>query len=269
MSIVFTWSPQEIENLLQSCKTDPVLPFIEKYYTKNHRLLESRSGAGRFVRFLTDAGYDITGLEISQETVDMVKQHWPDLKTDQGDCTASPYPDNSFDGIISLGVIEHWKEGPQAPLKDMYRILKPGGVAIITSPVLNGVRAWKHRWFLKEFYQFPKAFLRWMFRGKELNIFRWNKKYIYVVEPAVGHFFEYHMSKEQYRAEAEKTGFKVLDHVAIGEMDGIYHELNPFGWLVKFRDWKFFPTPLARWIHKKMGSDAFRYAHVQAIIVTK
>lgn len=43
------------------------------------------------------------------------------------------YPDNHFDKVISLGVIEHF-ENPTDSINELYRVLKPGGQAIIMTP---------------------------------------------------------------------------------------------------------------------------------------
>lgn len=48
-----------------------------------------------------------------------------------------PYTDNSIRGYISLGVIEHFIDGPDKALSEAYRILQPGGIAIITTPSIS------------------------------------------------------------------------------------------------------------------------------------
>ncbi len=46
------------------------------------------------------------------------------------------FPDNYFNYVTMLAVIEHIEE-PEPLLKDIYRMLKPGGKLIITTPVKN------------------------------------------------------------------------------------------------------------------------------------
>lgn len=45
-----------------------------------------------------------------------------------------PYPDNSFDIVLCCELIEHLALDPTHMLKEMHRILKPGGRILITTP---------------------------------------------------------------------------------------------------------------------------------------
>jgi 2-polyprenyl-3-methyl-5-hydroxy-6-metoxy-1,4-benzoquinol methylase len=51
-----------------------------------------------------------------------------------------PVPDHSFDGIISTEVIEHL-ENPRAIFREFYRLLRPGGLLIVTTPNQESVRS--------------------------------------------------------------------------------------------------------------------------------
>jgi 2-polyprenyl-3-methyl-5-hydroxy-6-metoxy-1,4-benzoquinol methylase len=51
-----------------------------------------------------------------------------------------PVPDHSFDGIISTEVIEHL-ENPRAIFREFYRLLRPGGLLILTTPNQESVRS--------------------------------------------------------------------------------------------------------------------------------
>ncbi|KXL51763.1 ubiquinone/menaquinone biosynthesis C-methyltransferase UbiE [Anaerotignum neopropionicum] len=75
-------------------------------------------------------------LDISQESLDMAKKNVEALDVDnevdfvQADVQAIPMEDNFADFIMSRGSIWFWKE-PEKGLQEIYRILKPGGVAIV------------------------------------------------------------------------------------------------------------------------------------------
>jgi ubiquinone/menaquinone biosynthesis C-methylase UbiE len=52
------------------------------------------------------------------------------------DAHAQSFPDNSFDVVISRSTIHHWAEPPKA-LREIYRVLKIGGIAILHEPRKN------------------------------------------------------------------------------------------------------------------------------------
>ncbi len=93
------------------------------------RVLEIGCGYGRMLKALRSDGakavmYGLDAfLDIHDSTYDLVK----------GDARAVPYKDNSFDVVFSLGVVEHFPETDSA-IAEHFRVLKPGGTAIITVP---------------------------------------------------------------------------------------------------------------------------------------
>jgi SAM-dependent methyltransferase len=59
------------------------------------------------------------------------------IKLSNEDATALTFPDDSFDAIISISVIEHIPDhGDTAALKEMWRVLRPGGYLVLTIPCL-------------------------------------------------------------------------------------------------------------------------------------
>lgn len=53
----------------------------------------------------------------------------------RGDLLALPFQDAAFDGIVLTEVLEHCVN-PQAAVAEIYRVLKPGGLLLVTSPFL-------------------------------------------------------------------------------------------------------------------------------------
>jgi MPBQ/MSBQ methyltransferase len=67
-----------------------------------------------------------------------------------GDAEALPFGDDAFDRYVSAGSIEYWPD-PQRGVAEAYRVLRPGGVAVIAGPVLPRqpvARALAQAWML-------------------------------------------------------------------------------------------------------------------------
>jgi SAM-dependent methyltransferase len=62
--------------------------------------------------------------------------HLPDLMLNHASIYELPYPDNTFDAAILSEVLEHLDDDVLA-LREIFRVLKPGGVAAITVPNAN------------------------------------------------------------------------------------------------------------------------------------
>ena len=64
--------------------------------------------------------------------LDKVADYHPDIV---GDIHHLPFADNSIDAIICIYVLEH-VEDPQLAVREMLRVLKPGGFCYVQTPFL-------------------------------------------------------------------------------------------------------------------------------------
>ena len=83
-----------------------------------------------------------TNLKSFQKTIS------PDIRIESDDITESKFPDNHFDLIVSLAAFEHINNFDKA-IKEMYRLLKPGGLVYsLFGPVwscIYGHHLWIHQ----------------------------------------------------------------------------------------------------------------------------
>ena len=70
----------------------------------------------------------------------------------QGDAEALPFETDRFDRYVSAGSIEYWP-APERGIAEAYRVLKPGGVALVAGPVPPGDRVL--RWLAELWMLFP------------------------------------------------------------------------------------------------------------------
>ncbi|MBM3247929.1 MAG: class I SAM-dependent methyltransferase [Candidatus Omnitrophica bacterium] len=108
---------------------------------KNERVLDIGCGVGTFAFHSSKTGAVVYGVDYSFESIKMAKNLVERYNTPikakfvVADATKIPFGDSSFDKIISADFIEHISyEEKDNLLKEIYRLLKPGGAGAIFSP---------------------------------------------------------------------------------------------------------------------------------------
>jgi SAM-dependent methyltransferase len=110
---------------------------------RHGKVLEAGCGAGRIVQAMRAKGIDCEGVDWSPDVVSAVRASHPDLPVRVGNVLALDVPDGHYAGCISLGVIEHRREGPEPFLAEAYRALAPDGVLAVSVPCYSPVRRLK------------------------------------------------------------------------------------------------------------------------------
>jgi SAM-dependent methyltransferase len=100
-------------------------------------LVDCGAGTGRFVR---EASRECTAIAVDDhdESLEIARKHLGADAVRRGSCTALPFDDGIADMVTALDVIEHVEDDRRAVL-EMVRILKPGGVLIITVPAFQAL----------------------------------------------------------------------------------------------------------------------------------
>lgn len=264
-SIAFKWNPNDFDALLKSCDFDDGVKITLKYLdNKNAKILEAGCGIGRVVKYLYDNGFtDVNGIEIDKDAVDFQNTFFPELKVKHANVLALPYPNNFFDVILSYGVIEHFPDGPDAPMKAMNNALKTGGIAIVTVPSFNKIRQIKY--FYRLFDVRKYNVIRKLF-GK--NILKKNgKRFSFYIDPQYGNFYEYRMTRRQFEHVCKRNGFKIIESVPISHVDVLFHEFGSP--LVAFKEWKFKLSKSGKLVNKLLSMIPFLHNHMHACVLKK
>jgi SAM-dependent methyltransferase len=109
------------------------------------RTLDLGCGTGRHLVFLEDQGYDAYGMDISFNGLvyshDWLQKIGRPARLLMADMTSLPYSSLSFNIIISTYVIHHNKLADiRRTIQEMYRLLVPGGIILLTIPSTRGDR---------------------------------------------------------------------------------------------------------------------------------
>jgi ubiquinone/menaquinone biosynthesis C-methylase UbiE len=92
------------------------------------RVLDVGTGPGRVPRALAAVEPDwiVDGLDLSSQMIEYARGQAPDVTFTVGDVAALPYPDATFDLIVSSLSQHHWSN-VEGGLRELRRVLRPGG----------------------------------------------------------------------------------------------------------------------------------------------
>jgi SAM-dependent methyltransferase len=103
---------------------------------RGSRILDAPCGAGELTAALRDDGYAVQGADINPAPANRLG----DAFTIADLSHPLPWPDESFDAVLSVEGIEHL-ENRHAYLRELFRVLKRGGVLVLTTPNIVSVRS--------------------------------------------------------------------------------------------------------------------------------
>ncbi|PET61165.1 SAM-dependent methyltransferase [Bacillus sp. AFS001701] len=104
------------------------------------RILEVAPGPGYLSIELAKMGFDVTGVELSSDFVNIEKINAKEANVlvdfKEGNASNLPCDENTFDFIVCSAAFKNFKD-PVKALKEMYRVLKPGGTSLIIDMNFN------------------------------------------------------------------------------------------------------------------------------------
>lgn len=125
------------------------------------RVLDVGCGAGQLSLLLAQQPEveEVTGIDLSSDMVSQARTaaeiHERNARFLQADAAEMPFPDASFDVVVSTISMHHWEDAP-AVMREIRRVLAPGGKAIIFDlrrdafPVFLGVTTLVSRFLVPE-----------------------------------------------------------------------------------------------------------------------
>ena len=217
--------------------------WITKYVPRFGKVIEAGCGLGRYNFYLKRLGIDIEGIDFSENAINKLNEIKSDIEPSAkflyGDITDLPYEDNSISGYISLGVVEHFIDGPQQAIAEAYRVLRPGGIAIITTPN-------------KSFYV--------RYQKLKRNIKQIIKIILRMKSPPPS-FFQYEYTSKQLKKFCEEQGF----YVSRAEGCDLLYPFNEIG---GFSGKNLAPDSFAYWFSEKFENTWIKNLGGQSISIS-
>lgn len=213
------WDDRWAERLTEKDVKTPdrfVVSTTKRYLPVGSRVIDAGCGMARTVYGLKQAGYEALGLDYAPATVNALDRIAPELDIRLGDVREMPFPDEHFDGVWSLGVVEHFYDGFSDIAEETARVLKPGGFAFVTVPSMSPLRILKAR-----LGAYPKH------NGSSEG------------------FYQFALPKETVVREFEKHGFELIESRGRGGFLGLKEELKLPG-MQRFYESRLRPLRAAR-----------------------
>ncbi len=96
------------------------------------KMLDLGCGTGYHMANYRRRGFEMTGVDGSAEMLKEARQINPEIEFHQSDVTDVPLESGQFDFVVSIEVIRYLPQ-PKAYISEIERLLKPGGVAVVTA----------------------------------------------------------------------------------------------------------------------------------------
>jgi SAM-dependent methyltransferase len=134
------WDNASVERELETmryARAQEAVAIYVAYLPQNDVILEAGSGLSAAVITLRAMGYNVVGLDYAENALHISHDYDASLPLLAGDVHALPHAENSLGAYLSFGVLEHFEQGMSPALAEAHRVLKPGGVLVLTIPYPN------------------------------------------------------------------------------------------------------------------------------------
>lgn len=133
---MYNENTQNLDDAIFRQRRDWTIDYIKRNFSKDASICDIGCGAGPITYELLRLDFKPIALDYSDDMLrnakerisTLVRQDFPLIN---GNSESLPFPDNSFDCAVCLGVISY-VEHYENIIKEIERVLKPGGTAIIT-----------------------------------------------------------------------------------------------------------------------------------------
>ncbi len=134
------WVEGDYNESARFCAVDPLRPLFERHVQPGSVMLEGGCGRGHYVAHHAARGVHAIGLDFATRTLADVRRMYPTLVLGAADVARLPLRDDTIDTYYSGGVVEHFEAGPHEAISEAARVLRAGGILLISVPYFSPLR---------------------------------------------------------------------------------------------------------------------------------
>jgi SAM-dependent methyltransferase len=164
------WGGHTVDELLAVARLSPLTTLIVDALPRAGLVLEAGCGLGQYVILLRERGWRAAGVDGSVEALAACRRAAA-VPVAASDLRALALRSGAVAAYVSLGVVEHDPDGPDAILAEAHRVLAAGGTLIVSVPYLNGARRLGGPWIRRRqaaLHRQGAVFYQYAFTRREL-----------------------------------------------------------------------------------------------------
>jgi cyclopropane fatty-acyl-phospholipid synthase-like methyltransferase len=126
-----------------------IFKILSGFLKSSSRVIDLASGRGAWAKRLADAGYTVTATELHPEICRV-----PCIEIDLNEPFSKKF-NGEFDAVTSIEMLEHI-ENPRHILRESSKLLRDGGILVLSTPNASGVHSRVKFLFTGKFAQFDE-----------------------------------------------------------------------------------------------------------------
>ena len=106
---------------------------FRRYFDGAERVVDVGSGYSMFRCIQEEWTFQVTCCDLDEPALRVIERESPGYRVATADAASLPFGDGTFDGLFAGEILEHVVD-PRAALREWKRVVKPGGILIVTTP---------------------------------------------------------------------------------------------------------------------------------------
>jgi len=181
-----TWKVERTSVPVDDCTEEWLHPRLLDALPRDGLCVDAGCGSAKWPIHLRRLGFNVVGVDVSRDACALARETDPGLGVTVGDVRRLPLRSGSVDALLSFGVVEHDERGPDEALAEARRVLRDGGLLVLSVPCDNWIRRTVTNRIMDRVTRRRRA------SGMQLG------------------FVEYRFSADEVRAFVTRAGFRVV-----------------------------------------------------------